>query len=211
MKNQLLPLLSLICLFAFASCEQESIDTPHSIQPQVVSSLSDIEELVVYHVSELNMETGDRSGFIVDRHGSLKTYSLTAEEADQLPSIGEWTENEMQYLHHKANEQHLNIEETTLLDHYNLNRAAVSASLSEKLEDQDQHLLHTIHAFKARTVAENNGNCNNGNCGDDNSIMITTYYPYLLKSAGAYQQVRNHEKANELVIWLEDLKLEAGL
>ena len=149
MKNSILPLLLVSCMFLLTSCEKETVQVSNSTSAEPVTSMTGVSELVIFHVSHLDRLTGERTGFVIDRNGQLKTYQLNAAESAKLPSNGTWLEEEVAWLFTTAKTRAHQIGEDDMVEYYNKIRAAATGEYSERFDNSTENTVHSYHAFTA--------------------------------------------------------------
>ncbi len=213
MKNPILPFLFLISFFLFTSCEKENISAAYSTQEEAVFSLSNLKEIIVFHYSQLDIATHERTGFIIDKYGNVKTYHLSADDASNLPKGTKWSEDDAYFLFKRANTKVMEIDEETMKEFYHKILSTTTGELSEEMHDATAPFTQSFHAFKAHTQYTSSGSCQGGGCGNGSSYQTstTTHNQQLLLVEGAEQQQNLHMNAAQIVEWMKGMKVEAGL
>ena len=215
MKNPILPLFFLATFFLFTSCEKETLAPADSTFHESTFSLSKVKETVIFHYSQYDISTQERSGFIIDKYNKVKAYTMSVEEAFKLPKgNSQWTRDDVNYLYSKATNTVIELDESTLEEYYHKISSVTNGDLSEITSDNSENSIQSFYAFKAKTQIDPDSDysCQSGGCGSGSAqSTITTFTPRLLLSEGAQHQINPNDNAGVIVDWMKELIVDAGL
>ncbi|HFA47702.1 MAG TPA: hypothetical protein ENJ95_01645 [Bacteroidetes bacterium] len=209
MKKLNLAFLFLATLFLATSCEETTVSEIAPASGNGITSLSSIKELIVFQYDFQNEATGERRGFIIDKHGALKSYAIeNGRQGSKLPVGGSWTEEQISFLYNLS-QTVVTIGEEEMLKYYNLSRKVYSFSLSPRTEVAGTDTFALFSFYKYKRVAEEQGGC--GSAGAHSNEATAEYTVNVLDMEGAYLQENTAEGAKEITDWLKGLQVEAGL
>lgn len=139
-------------LFFLSACQKESISTEQIAPNTPLSTQQRLDmlapPLVIFQYSLSNLETGEETGWIVDRSGKLKTYKTTWPLDRELHSNNEnWNENDIANLYAIATETVSSVALEELLSRVHQGNSLSKKFLTTTSINEDANWVEGFYAF----------------------------------------------------------------
>ncbi|MCO6490897.1 MAG: hypothetical protein J5I98_20940 [Phaeodactylibacter sp.] len=169
--------------------------------------------LVLFQYAFVNLETGQESGWIIDRSGNVRPYEY-ARDANDVPASGNeaWEEGDLANLYALATEPAAAIEIEELLKRAHQGLALSSRFLSGTETDEAASWVAGFYAFTQTTSAGNDrphSNCYGATTYNNNIPTTTRINRKIVNLSGHINRYETSNYATDLHQWL--LNLEEGL
>lgn len=180
-------------LLIFSSCEQEGIISTENLDNNTENEIFAPKQDVLFHYGFENESTGELKGWVIDKHGIVRTYDFTnATNPPELPSSKDVDEEIMNNLFNHSTPTDLQIDLEVLEANYKKINTAANGRIDLEEEGTIGDGTTSIMAYHYVEV-----------CDDYNP---THHQMITLETFGETNKVNARPAAAALVDWLKEIQ-----
>lgn len=206
--------LSLFLLaFGFTACEKETsyyAPTQNLTPEERFDRMA--KPLILYQFALRQVESGQESGWIIDRDGWVKTYQKTYAPGT-FPSANETVlaEVELEYLYGAASEGIFQLEKGEMYEFLRQSTGLNQGQLSTLANNPGEPLAQSFFAYTQKTQhvsaqTSGGGGCNNG--GGNEYVQITSINRSVIDMQGPQSRYNTSAKGQAIHQWLLTIQEE---
>lgn len=204
-------LILFVLAFGFTACEKDS----NEYAPQLLTPEEQFDRmakpLVLFQFATRQIESGQESGWIIDRDGWVKTYQKeftpgSTPSADQAVLA----QVELEYLYGAASEGIFQIGKTELVEYLKNSVGLNQNQLSDLSMQPGAPINQAFFAYAQKTehvaMEETSGGCNYG--GGNDYILITQIRRSVIDLQGPVSRYNTSDKGQAVHQWLLNIQEE---
>ncbi|PHN03837.1 hypothetical protein [Flavilitoribacter nigricans] len=192
--------------FGFTACEKETYDyaSAPSLTPEERFDRME-KPLILYQFAQRQLESGQESGWLIDREGWVRTYHK-AYTPGSVPSSDQavLAQLELEYLYGEASEGIFQIEKAELAEYLLQSVGLNQNQLSDRTTQEGAPLSQAFFAYAQKTTHVSAGQSGGGGCnnGGNDYIQVTQIYRSVVDLQGPESRYNTSAKGQAIHTWL---------